>query len=118
VRAGRREGTTPAAAGCKNRYNANRQTTGTRDEDDSFCLITLPLPCIQNTVNFQRERSYRSEEYSNNEGMPCVVWLRISRHYLRRALVRGRSTVFSRYYSSLAKSAGKDFRGGAVVLFE
>jgi hypothetical protein len=46
------------------------------------------------------------------------VWLRISRQYLSCALVRGRGIVFRHYYRSLAKSAGKDFRDGAVVPFE
>jgi hypothetical protein len=46
------------------------------------------------------------------------VWLRISRQYLSCALVRGRGIVFRHYYCSLAKSAGKDFRDGAVVPFE
>jgi hypothetical protein len=32
--------------------------------------------------------------------------------------VRGRGIVFRHYYRSLAKSAGKDFRDGAVVPFE
>jgi hypothetical protein len=42
----------------------------------------------------------------------------ISRQYLRCALVRGRGIVFRHFYRSLAKSAGKDFREGAVVPFE
>ena len=46
------------------------------------------------------------------------VWLHISRQYLSCALVRGRGIVFRHYYRSLAKSAGKDFRDGAVVPFE
>jgi hypothetical protein len=46
------------------------------------------------------------------------VWLRISCQYLSCALVRGRGIVFRHYYRSLAKSAGKDFRDGAVVPFE
>jgi hypothetical protein len=33
-------------------------------------------------------------------------------------VVRGRGIVFRHYYRSLAKSAGKDFRDGAVVPFE
>jgi hypothetical protein len=43
------------------------------------------------------------------------VWLRISSQYLSCALVRGRGIVFRQYYSSVAKSAGKD---GAVLPFE
>ena len=46
------------------------------------------------------------------------VWLRISRQYLSCAMVRGRGVVFRHSYRSLAKSAGKDFRDGAVVPFE
>jgi hypothetical protein len=46
------------------------------------------------------------------------VWLRIFRQYLSCALVRGRGIVFRHYYRILAKSAGKDFRDGAVVPFE
>ena len=46
------------------------------------------------------------------------VWLRVSRQYLSCGLVRGRGIVFRHYYRSLAKSAGKDFRDGAVVPFE
>jgi hypothetical protein len=46
------------------------------------------------------------------------VCLRISRQYLSCALVRGRSIVLRHYYRSVAKSAGKDFRDGAVVPFE
>jgi hypothetical protein len=46
------------------------------------------------------------------------MWLRIARQYLSCALVRGRGVVFRHYYRSMAKSAGKDFRDGAVVPFE
>jgi hypothetical protein len=46
------------------------------------------------------------------------VWLRISCPYLSCVLVRGRGMVFCRFYRSLAKSAGKDFRDGAVVPFK
>ena len=46
------------------------------------------------------------------------IWLRKSRQLLSCSLVRGRGIVFRHYYSSLAKSAGKDFRDGAVVPFE
>ena len=45
------------------------------------------------------------------------VWLRVARQYLSCALVRGRGFVFHRYYSSLAKGAGKDFRAGAAVAY-
>ena len=38
--------------------------------------------------------------------------------YLSCALVRGRGIVFRRYYQGIAKSAGKDFRAGAVVPLE
>jgi hypothetical protein len=38
--------------------------------------------------------------------------------YLSCALVRGHGNDFRHYYRSLAKSARKDFRDGAVVLFE
>jgi hypothetical protein len=43
---------------------------------------------------------------------------KINRQYLSGALVRARCIVFRHYYRSLAKSAGKDFRDGAVVPFE
>jgi hypothetical protein len=46
------------------------------------------------------------------------VWLRISLPYLSCALARDRGIVFCHYYRSLANSAGKDFRDGAVVVFE
>ena len=46
------------------------------------------------------------------------MWLRIARQYISCALVRGRGIVFRHYYRSMAKSAGKDFRDGAVVPFE
>jgi hypothetical protein len=46
------------------------------------------------------------------------VWLRIARQYLSCALVRGRGIAFRHFYRSLAKSAWKDFRDGAVVPFE
>jgi hypothetical protein len=46
------------------------------------------------------------------------VWLRISRENLSCALVRSRGIVFRHFYRSLAKSAGKIFRDGAVVPFE
>ena len=46
------------------------------------------------------------------------VWLRITKQFLSCALVRGRGVVFRRYYKSIAKGAGKGFRGGAVVPFE
>jgi hypothetical protein len=46
------------------------------------------------------------------------VWLRISRQYLTCAFVRGRGIAFWHYYRSLAKSAGEEFRDGAVVPFE
>jgi hypothetical protein len=41
-------------------------------------------------------------------------------HHLSKscALVRGRGIVFRHYYRSLPKSAGKDFRDGAVVPFK
>jgi hypothetical protein len=45
----------------------------------------------------------------------CGVWLHISRQRLSCALVCGRGIVFRDYYRSLAKSAGKYFRDGAVV---
>ena len=45
-------------------------------------------------------------------------WLRIAQQYLSCALVPGRGIVFRYYYQSMAKSAGKDFRDGAVVPFE
>ena len=34
------------------------------------------------------------------------------------ALVRGHGIVFRYYHQSMAKSAGRDFRDGAVVPFE
>ena len=46
------------------------------------------------------------------------LWLRIAMQYLSCALVRGRGIVFRRYYQGIPKSAGKDFRDGAVVPFE
>ena len=46
------------------------------------------------------------------------LWLRIATQYLTCALVRLRGVVFRRYYQGIAKSAGKDFRDGAVVSFE
>jgi hypothetical protein len=46
------------------------------------------------------------------------VWLRISRQYLRCALVCDCGIVFCHYYRSLAKNAGQDFRDGAVVPFK
>ena len=46
------------------------------------------------------------------------VWLRISRQYISCAIVRGHGIVFRHHYRSLATSAGKDFRDGAVVPFE
>ena len=42
-------------------------------------------------------------------------WLRIAQQYLSSALARGRGIVFRYYNQSMAKSAGKDFRDGAVV---
>ena len=45
-------------------------------------------------------------------------WLRIAQQYLSCALVRGCGMVFRYYSQSMAKSAGKDFRDGAVVPFE
>jgi hypothetical protein len=36
----------------------------------------------------------------------------------KKAFVRGRGIVFRHYYRSLARSARKDFRDGAVVPFE
>jgi hypothetical protein len=50
--------------------------------------------------------------------MDRSVWLRILRQYLSCALVRGDGIVFRHCYRSLAKSAGKDCRDGAVVPFE
>ena len=51
----------------------------------------------------------------------CVAdrgsWLRIVQQCLSCALVRGRGIVFRCYYQSMAKSAGKDFRDGALPLF-
>ena len=44
--------------------------------------------------------------------------LRIAQQYLSCALIRGRGIVFRYYYQSMAKSAEKDFRDGAVVPFE
>ena len=46
------------------------------------------------------------------------LWLRIAQQYLSCASVRGRGIVFRYYCQSMAKSAGKDFRDGAVVPFE
>jgi hypothetical protein len=75
-------------------------------------------------------RTYRKHEYENQTGhvdtgtigstgvVDRGVGLRISRQYLSSALVCGRGIVFRHHYRSLAKSAGKDFRDGAVVPFE
>jgi hypothetical protein len=46
------------------------------------------------------------------------MWLRIATQYLSCALVRGRVVIFRHYYRSMAKSAVKVFRDGAVVPFE
>ena len=46
------------------------------------------------------------------------LWLRIARQYFSCALVRERGIVCRHYYQSIAESAGKDFRDGAVVPFE
>ena len=46
------------------------------------------------------------------------LWLRLAQQYLRCALVRGRGILFRYYCQSMAKSAGKDFRDGAVMPFE
>ena len=46
------------------------------------------------------------------------LWLRIAKQFLSCALVRGHDIVFRHYYKSIAKSAGKDYRDGAVVPFE
>jgi hypothetical protein len=43
------------------------------------------------------------------------VWLRILRQYFSCVLVLGRGIEFRHYYTSLAKSAGQDFRDGDVV---
>ena len=40
------------------------------------------------------------------------------KQFLSCALARGRGIVFRDCYKSVAKSAGKDFRDGAVVPFE
>ena len=45
------------------------------------------------------------------------AWLRLARQSLSCALVCGHGVVFRRYYSSLAKGAGKDFRAGAAVAY-
>jgi hypothetical protein len=46
------------------------------------------------------------------------LWIRLAKQYLSCALVRGRGIVFRQYYKSIAKSAGKDYRDGALVPFE
>ena len=46
------------------------------------------------------------------------LWLRSARQCLRCALARGRVIVFRDYCQRSTKSAGKDFRDGAVVPFE
>ena len=51
-------------------------------------------------------------------GQSWIQASRIAMQYLSCALVRGRGIVFRRYYQGIAKSAGKDFRDGAVVPFE
>ena len=45
------------------------------------------------------------------------AWLCVARQYLSCALVRGRGQIFHRYYSSLAKGAGKDYQPGAQVAY-
>ena len=47
-----------------------------------------------------------------------VFWLRVAKQFLSCALVWGRGVVFRHYCKSIAKSAGKDYRDGAVVPFE
>ena len=42
----------------------------------------------------------------------------LAQQYLSCALFRGRGIVFCHYYQSVTKSAGEDFRDGAVVPFE
>ena len=51
-------------------------------------------------------------------GVDRGLWLRIAKQFLSCALVRGRGIVFRHHYKSIAKSAGKDDRDGAVVPFE
>ena len=47
-------------------------------------------------------------------------WLRIAQQYLSCVVLwfGGRGIVLRYYYQSMAKSAGTDFRDGAVVPFE
>ena len=45
-------------------------------------------------------------------------WFRIAKHFLCRALVRGRGIVFRHHNQSVANSAGKDIRDDAAVPFE
>ena len=44
--------------------------------------------------------------------------LRIAKQFLSCALVWGRGVVLRHHYKSIAKTAGKDYRDGAVVPFE
>jgi hypothetical protein len=46
------------------------------------------------------------------------LWLLVAGHCLSRAMVRGRCVVFRRFYRSVPKSAGKDFRDGAALQFD
>ena len=46
------------------------------------------------------------------------VLLRIAKHLLGCALVRGRGNVFPIYHKSIVKRAGKEFRDRAVAAFE
>jgi hypothetical protein len=89
------------------------------------CVVLLPwlVPLVMSTFG---KLGPAAEGYLQNLAtVACStgvvdrgVWLRISRQYLSCAVVRGRGIVFRHYYRSLAKSAGKDFRDGAVVPFE
>jgi hypothetical protein len=46
------------------------------------------------------------------------LWITLAKQYLSCALVRGRGIILRQYYKSIAKSAGKDYRDGALVPFE
>ena len=46
------------------------------------------------------------------------LWLRTAMEYLSCALVRGRGIVFRCCHQAIAKSAGQDFRDGAVAQLE
>jgi hypothetical protein len=92
-------------------------------EEDQYLIKTCH--CQLGAVLF----SLFSQLVLNALRIPSWVSCTLSLHYsaltmisnklqLDRLVVRGRGIVFRHYYRSLAKSAGKDFRDGAVVPFQ